>query len=173
MRPRSWHNWESDQKELGNSGLIKSTRIGCLQEAPPASPLAGAVVGTLLGSEGFVERMRRWVAARLPDREVPAARTLRRQVGLAGIERETGIAFGVPASALRVRGRRGNDARAAAIYLARALTATPVTAIGAHFGGVGGQAISNTVRQVQKRLAAGRAFARKLASIEENCRMTT
>ena len=41
FRPKSSHDCCNDQNELGNSGLIRRTRINDLREALPAAPLVG------------------------------------------------------------------------------------------------------------------------------------
>ena len=100
-----------------------------------------AVAGTLLGSPGFVARMRSWLRDRLPDRDVPAARALRRSVGVDAIEAAVCATFGVPRESLHVRRRKGNVARAAALYLCRKLTGEALGALGERFGQVSEQAV--------------------------------
>jgi len=134
--------------------------------AKPASPLAHAVASTLLGSPGFVARMREWLSGRLPDRDVPAARELRPRVALEAIERAVCEAFGVTVARLRERGRWGNDARAAALYLSRRLTARPVRELGECFGDVGGPQVSKSVARVAQRLRRDRSLARAVARAE-------
>jgi len=73
----------------------------------PKSPLSDVVGSTLLGSESFVERMRAWLSDRLPDRDVPAARALQRQVGVDAVVSVVCEEFGVsPESVGRLRGVR-------------------------------------------------------------------
>ena len=133
---------------------------------PPASPLKDAVVATLLGTASFVERMKQWLQDRLPDRDVPAARALRHSPTIEGVERAVCEAYEVPAQAVRQRGRHGNEARAVAVYLSRALTAAPVEAIGAHFGSVAAPAVSNIVRQVAERRETDRCLDGRIREIE-------
>ncbi len=68
---------------------------------PPDSPLAEATASTLLGSSAFIDRMRDWLADRLPDRDVPAARQLRAEVRLEDVVKAVCDAFGVPAEHMR------------------------------------------------------------------------
>jgi len=135
--------------------------------SPPPSPLAGTVASTLLGSPGFVERMRRWLADRLPDRDVPAARELRERVALDDVEAVVCHVFGVEADVLRQRGRWHNEARAAAIYLARELAGAPVATIGERFGSIGAAAVSRTVARVRERLASDRQWRARIARCEQ------
>lgn len=135
--------------------------------SPPPSPLAGVVASTLLGSPGFVERMQRSLADRLPDRDVPAARELRERLSLQEIEAAVCKVFGVDATVVQQRGRWHNAARAAAVYLARELTGAPVAAIGEHFGGIGAAAVSHIVAQARERLTRDRQWRGQVARCEK------
>ena len=131
------------------------------------SPLCRVVAGTLLGSEAFVGRMKRWLRDKLPDREVPAARGLRVRPSVEAVETIVCEVFGEGMERLRERRRRGSAARGVAVYLSCKRTSQPVTALGAHFGGVSGQAISALVARVAQRLEEDRALARQVRACEE------
>ena len=135
---------------------------------PLGSPLADAVASTLLGSAGFVERMRARLAGWLPDREVPAVRALRPDVALADIDRAVSAAYGVDAEELRQRGRHGNEARRVAIALAKELTTLPLRELGAYYGGVGPAAVSNIVRAIRGDSAASRRLRVLRQALEGN-----
>ena len=132
------------------------------------SPLRDVVASTLLGSAGFVERMRESLAGWVPDREVPASRALAPRPSLRAIEAVVCDAYGVDATALHRRGRHGNEARRMAMALAKALTTESLRSLGERFGGVGPAAVSNTVRQV----ALDRRASRRLAKLLRRCRQT-
>jgi REP element-mobilizing transposase RayT len=134
--------------------------------SPAVSPLRGVVASTLLGSEGFVERMRAWLADRLPDREVPAARQLRRTLTIEAIQAAACRTFGVEPETLSRRRGRHNDARAAALYLCRKLTGSPIALLGERFGGVSGQAVSLMASQFGDRLRRDRRLARQVRECE-------
>jgi len=133
---------------------------------PPQSPLRGAVAGTLLGSEAFVERIRAWVQDRLPDRDVPAARELRSHIPVEAVERTVCRVFGVEAGRLGERRRRGNDARGAAIYLCRKLTGEPLAVLAERFGGVSQPAITFAATEFARRLADEPPLARAVRACE-------
>jgi len=133
---------------------------------PPESPLRRAVAGTLLGSAGFVERMRAWLSGRLPDRDVPAARALRPTLRVEEVEAAVSSVFGVPVETLRERGRWRNDARAVAVYLCRRLTGAPGVELGRRFGGVGGAAMTKLGLQIGARLPEDRALSRRMRACE-------
>jgi len=130
------------------------------------SPLRGVVASTLLGSPGFIERMRQRLEGWVPDREVPATRALAPRPSLETIERVVCAAYGVEPAGLRRRGRHGNEPRRMAVALARALTTEPLRVLGQRFGGVGPAAVSNMARQV----ADNPSLSRRLARLERRCR---
>jgi len=134
-------------------------------DGPPANPLARAVASTVLGSPAFVERMRAWIG-RLSDEDVPAARRLRKVLSLVDVGQAVAEAFDVPPETLRQRGRHGNDARSAAIYLGRKLTDTPGRQIGAYFGGVGPSAVSMAVTKTRQARKKRRALNARLTQAE-------
>ena len=123
------------------------------------SPLADAVASTLLGSESFVARMRAWLADRVPDRDVPAARALRPAATLEDVAAAVCEVFSVDAARLAEPRRHGDAGRGAAVYLSRKLTGASGVAVGARFGGVTGAAVSQTVARATSRLRTDRAFA--------------
>ena len=139
-------------------------------DSSPPSPLAGVVASTLLGSKGFVDQMKLWLQDRLPDRDVPAARELRKHVTMAQIEEAVCQVLAVSAKSLRARGKHGNDARAAALYLCRHLTPVPVRGIGEHFGGIGAAAVCSAVAKVAERRTRDQRLDRHLRRIEATIR---
>ena len=130
------------------------------------SPLADAHASTLLGSGRFVERMKRLLDRRLPDRDVPAARRLRPRVSIGAVEEAVCHAYAVSAADLRVRGRHNNETRRVAVYVARTVAATPAREVGDRWGGVGPAAVSNIVRRVTDRRQRDKGFAARIAAIE-------
>ena len=65
--------------------------------------------------------------------------------------------------------RHHNDARAAAIYLARHLTDQTVSAIAEQFGGVSLAAISKTVKRAESRRIDDKPWDRLLDKLEKQC----
>jgi len=131
------------------------------------SPLRGAVASTLLGSAGFVERMRAWLEGKLPDREVPAARTLRAAATVEAVEAAVCHVFGVASERLWERGRWHNDARLVALYLCRKHTGATISRLGERFGGVTGQAVSRAAHELAARLATERPLSRRVSRCEQ------
>lgn len=138
--------------------------------SPPRSPLGETIASTILGSPGFVDQIKSWLQDRLPDREIPATRQLRHDISIGEIEEAVCSTFGVSKESLKVRGRRRNQARAVAVYLCRMLTRMSIEKIGAHFGRISGQAISNIVAKVAKQRQWDKKLDSVLDSIEKGAR---
>ena len=75
-------------------------------------------------------------------------------------------AFDVAPETLRQRGRHGNEARSAAIYLSRKLSDTPGRQIGTYFGGIGPSAVSMMVTRAREARKESQAFRTRLAKAE-------
>ena len=168
-----WLAWEEVVCEHGRTVRQARRSYGEYLAAgvavPPESALKDVVGGAVLGSPGFVEKVREWVTDRvLRDEEVPQARELRRRCSVEEVETVVAKAYGVAPSELRRRRRGpGNEGRRVAIYLSRVLAGVGVRELGNHFGGVGSAAISNVVRGVSERRTGSWRFRRKLAELEK------
>jgi len=81
-------------------------------------------------------------------------------------------AFDVEPAEVLVSRRHGNEARSAAIYLARRVADEAVGAIAQYFGGVTSAAISKVVARVEDRRAGDRAWDERLANLWERLRMS-
>lgn len=138
--------------------------------SPPESPLKDAFAAVLIGSSSFIDEMRSLVTKQPAAFEVPAARALRDTPDVAAVEDVVSTVFQVTPESLRVSRRHGNDARQAAVYLCRVLSATPVVLLGRHFGDVSGQAVSNITTVVERRRAKDRRFDRLLKRAESALR---
>ncbi len=173
-RAPAWLGWEEVLRRHGTT--LRSARRAYRQflvegvSDPPDSPLEPVAASTVLGSESFVARVRRWLEDRAPDREVPAERQLRQETTVAQVEAAVCEALGVTLETLRTKGRHDNDARRSAIYLCRELTLDSARALGLAFGGVAAQAISKTARQVAHGRQQEKRLDRELAGIENRLR---
>ncbi|MEW6359117.1 MAG: transposase [Planctomycetota bacterium] len=134
------------------------------------SPLEEARASTLLGSADFLGKMGEWLRDRTPERDVPAARELGAAISVEEIERAVCRAYGISPEALRRRGSRGNEARGAAIYLSRGWTRLRGEELGAYFGGIKGQAISNTVAKISRARQGVSALDARLRKVEASLR---
>jgi len=139
---------------------------------PPASPLEAVVGGMFLGRGPWVDRWRRRLAEELIREDVPAQRQLAWRPTLDDVVAAVSQAFEVdPADVLASR-RHGNQARLAAIYLARLASDEAVGMIAHRFGGVSAAAISKTVARVEHRRGEDPTWDRRLASLLDRLRAT-
>lgn len=168
----SWLDWQTVLEEIGTDQaqsrrqyirFVESALGGRIE-----SPLAGVVGGVLLGREAWVNRMKVRIGARPPERAVPARRRLAVRPALEQVEAAVCAALGVKPVELSAVQRHGNDARMAALYLARECAALPVTQLAQHFGPVSAPAISKLVRQAAQRRYQDRRWDRLLSGLERN-----
>lgn len=173
-RAPAWLDWETVVGELGKdrsfarSGYRRFVEAGLSE--PPKSPLESAVGGMFLGTTEWVERWRRRLAAEPLREGVPAHRNLAWRPSLEEVAEAVSHAFGVELSELCLSRRHGNEARSAAIYLARQVTDVAVGVIGEYFGDVSIAAISKTVARVENRRGEDRAWNRRLVVLLKRLR---
>ena len=104
----------------GNAGRRGYARfVHAAMDQPPWSPFADAAGGLLLGSSDFVDRMRKLLDERPPDKAMPQLTALRPRPSLAKIAAVVAAHFGDDQSCW-TNGRRSDDAgRAVAACLGR------------------------------------------------------
>ena len=165
----AWLDWQTVVGELAKDLSRARSAYRRFVEAglrePPESPLAAAVGGMFLGSTEWVDRWRRRLAAEPLREDVPLQRELAWRPTLEDVAGTVSEAFGVEPSDLYVSRRHGNEARSAAIYLARRMSDAAVGEIGKYFGGVSLAAISKTVARVESRRREDHAWDRRLVEL--------
>jgi len=170
----AWLDWESVLAELAEDRSRALAAYRRFVEAglsePPKSPLQAAVGGMFLGGGEWVQRWRRRLAEQPVPEGVPAQRQLAWRPTLEDIVAAVSSELGVERSDLFAVRRRANEARSAAIYLARLLTDEPVGGIGEYFGGVSRAAVSKTVARAEDRRKSDRAWDRRLETLSERLR---
>jgi len=132
---------------------------------PPKSPLREAAAA-LLGSTGFIERMRALLTREAADEAVPEGKKLRKGLTVRQIERAVCGSFRVTPRTLRVEGKQENVPRKMAVYLTRRLTGMKVGDIGRHFGNVKTSSISKCIRRFEKRMGEDHSLQEKARKIE-------
>src|SRR5262249_39491950 len=147
-----WLDWATVLGEIG-TGVVQSLR-GYIQFLESGlgrvtidARLASAFGGVLLGDPNWVDWMKARIESGPPHREVPARRLLAVRPTLGEVEEAVCAACEAEPAELSAVRRRGNDARMAAVYLARECAALPVTQLAHHFGAVSASAISKLLRQ--------------------------
>ncbi len=151
-----WLDWATVLGEIGTD-VVQSLRAyiqfveSGLGRGTIVSPLASVVGGVLLGNPGWVDRMMTRIAGSPPQGDVPARRFLVLHPTLSEVEAAVCTAYEAERADLSAVRRRGNDARMAAVYLARECAALPVRQLAHHFGAVSASAISKLLRQAAMR----------------------
>lgn len=164
-----WLDCESVLGELGKdrsrarSAYRRFVEAG-LSEAP-GSPLEAAIGGLFLGSRMWVEHWRRRLAEEPIREHVPAQRELAWRPSLQDAIAAVSEAFGTDPADLLAKRRHANEARSAAIYVARRATDEGLGAIGQHFGGVSMAAICKTVARADQPRADDPAWDRRVTAI--------
>jgi putative transposase len=170
-RAPAWLDWETVVAELAKELSPARSAYRRFVEAglrePPKSPLAAAVGGMFLGSVEWVDWWRRRLAAEPVREDVPLQRELAWRPTLEDVAGAVSEAFGVELAELCESRRHGNEARSAAIYLARRVTDEAVGVIGTYFGGVSMAAICKTVARAENRRQEDRAWDRRLGKLSQ------
>jgi REP element-mobilizing transposase RayT len=168
LNPRgapAWLDWNTVLSEIG--GTEAAARLGYKRfvdaalRQPPRNPLEDVVDGWLLGSPEFIERRRLAVA----DSEAPTAAPAHCTAHV--VIRAVAGVWGVTESQIQRCGRHINLPREAAILLARELTCESLTATAEVFG-VGGSAISETVRRARQRVVRDAHFRASIDRIRQD-----
>lgn len=170
----AWLDWETVVGELAKDRRRARAAYRCFVEAgmgdAATSPLAAAVGGMFLGGAAWVDEWRRRLAEEPARETVPAQRQLAWRPTLDDVVAMVSAAYAIEPSELLAIRRRSNEARSAAIYLARLLTDEAVGAIGDYFGGVSTAAISKTVAQAENRRGEDHAWDGRLGRLSEHLR---
>jgi len=167
----AWLDWETVVLEHGGS-LVSARRAyrrfveaGIGERIKP--PLRSAYGGMFLGSDGWIEQMRRQLASEADDSNVPVRRRLAMPVDPAKLLQAVADHFQVAKSHFKEVRRRNSDARTAAIYLHRKLTSDSVNRLAERYGEVSVAAISKTVIRAEERRSNDRGWDRTLRILEK------
>jgi len=129
------------------------------------SPLENAI-GSLLGDEGFRERVIGYLRV-LPDKAaIPEIRKIRKKRGIDEIVRDVARYYGLPEIDLLRRRRRAEGQRKIAVYLSKVLSGGKNAEIGSVFG-ITIQAVTNVVRRVEKRMGEDNRFGSEVRRLKE------
>ena len=170
-----WLDWATVLGEIGTD-VVPSLRAyiqfveSGLGRDPIDSPLASVVGGVLLGNPNWVDRMKARIEGGPPQGDVPARRLLAVHPTLREVEEAVCAACQAEPADLSAVRRRGNDARMAAVYLARECAALPVTQLAHRFGAVSASAISKLLRQAALRRHEDRQWDQLLGRLERQFR---
>jgi len=168
-----WLDWKTvlheHSRNLANARRAYQRFVENGIDNPPSPPLAAAVGGLFLGSTPWLEKIRERLDREPRDPNVPTRQRFSRHPKSSEIFRVVGDQFAATQSTWTEKRRHGKDARNAAIYLVRHLTAEPVTTIAKQFGNVSLAAISKSVKRSEMRRAEDARWNRLLAKLEKQC----
>ncbi len=163
-----WVTYERVLGEFGGTGTEARRRYCRFVEAgvaePPRSPWKNALGGLLVGSESFAMRVRRLLADRQADQDVPQLEGLRARPSLDRIVGAVADHFGCAADEWSSGRRSDAIGRAVAAYLARRRFGYPMGAIAEALGYRRHSSVGTAVSRVE---AAGGSIGEALASLEE------
>ena len=132
-------------------------------ETPPKCPWAEAFGDLIVGSEAFVERVRRLLGDRPSDRDVLQLEQLRPRPSMERIIAVVAEQFGCPQSRWRPGSRNNDASRAVAAYLARRKYGYPATAVAGALGYRRHSSVGTAVRRIE---ASGEELKKTLAALE-------
>jgi len=166
-----WLDWQVVLDEIGkNRSRSRQAYRRFVEQGiheKTSSPFRDVVEKVLLGSEEWVERMRRVLGEEGPDANVPLRGQLAWRPSMEEIEIEAAKEFGVKIGVLQAKRVRNNEARAAALCLIRRLTSVPAAQLADRYGGVSQAAISKAVQRTEVRCDDESAWRRRLVRLEK------
>ncbi|MBI5115536.1 transposase [Candidatus Poribacteria bacterium] len=130
----------------------------------PENPFKSLVAGLVLGTEVFVEEIKKRLSIDR-HRDVPQTRTLARNLTYEDILAMVAEQVGGEEKAIIARGRRDVFARGVCLYLLRTLTDMRNDEIGARFG-ISHSAVSKAVSNMKRQMACDRKTKKSVAEIE-------
>jgi hypothetical protein len=132
------------------------------------NPEKQAVGGFIMGDEDFVRWVKdRFLSTRDDEKEIPQLRKLKPRINLETIVQAVCDEVGCREEQIREKGRKGNQARELAIYLARDLSGVSGRELGEFFGGVSGAAVTVRYNQVNRAMARDKGLKRQVDRIKE------
>jgi putative transposase len=131
----------------------------------PEDPMRRAAHGAVLGTREFVEQVRQTLWDRAADPEVSRLQEARPRPSLETLFEAVARGYRVDAESLRRKGKRRNEARDVAIYLARRHGGIPLREIGEFVGDLGSAAVSLAHRRIAERLPGDPALRRRVATL--------
>ena len=129
------------------------------------SPLESAA-GSILGDEQFRERVVKYLRS-VPDKAaIPEIRKIRKKQEIDEVVKVVAKYYGLPEVDLIRWRRRTETQRKIAVYLSKILSGEKNVKVGTVFG-ITIQAVTNTVRRVEKRIEEDTRFSSEIMSLKE------
>ena len=163
-REKRWVEYASVLSRFGSDITTARRRYkrfveeGLTKELPP--PLEDVHGQIVLGSEGFIEKIKRIVAGRDLTSEIIERKRFTKQPNPDEIIKEVAKAFGADKAVMKEKGKRHNTARKAAIYFIQRYSGLSNEEIGRIFGGIHYSAVSKASDRVKKEMAENKQFSK-------------
>ncbi len=130
------------------------------------NPAKDAVEGLILGDENFVKLMQgRLLSFKSDEKEVPQLRGLKPRPAVEKVVKEVGRKFGCGIKEIIKKGKKRNDAREVAIYLARLHTGLTGKKIGEFFDQISGARISIIFQKINSKMESEKRFKREIEKL--------
>ncbi len=129
------------------------------------SPLENAV-GSILGDEGFRERVIRYLRILPDEAAIPEIRRIRKRFGIDEIVAGVAKYYNLSEADLLRRRKRAEGQRKVAVYLSKVLSGEKNAGIGSVFG-ITIQAVTNVVRGVEKRIEEDGRFNSEIKRLKQ------
>jgi len=130
------------------------------------SPFKDAV-GNILGEERFRERIKRYLKGIQDKVEISDIKKIEPKHKLEDVVREVSENYGLEEGGLLRRKRATEKQRKVAIYLSKVLSGSKNIEVGKVFG-ITAQAVTNAVRDIEKRIEEDMKFRKEIAMIKKS-----
>ncbi|UCE19658.1 MAG: transposase [Gemmatimonadota bacterium] len=161
--------WLETGRTLERFGLTKEEQRReyrkFVEEEAAENPLRNMQFGAVLGSSSFVEQFQKKLKDRRDDPEISQLRKAKPRLDLEKIFTEVKRVYGVCNGEFLSKGRKLNEARDVAIYLARIYSGCRLIEIGEYFCGLRPSAVSLVHKRMTAKTARDRPFHEKVQRI--------
>ena len=132
------------------------------------SPDRQMTEGFILGDSDFVKWVKEnFLSNRKDHKEIPQLNKLKPKVGPETVVKAVCKEFGCSEEQIIIKGRKNNEAREAAIHIARDISGMSCTDLGMYFGGVSGALITMMYNRVTKETSKNRRLKGKINKVKQ------
>lgn len=155
-------------KDLKSAHRRYRDYVEAVQHETIENPGKHAVSGMVLGGADFVDWVKQTFLSSEPEhKEIPQLTRLKPRLTTDDIVAVVREAFDCARQTPIMKGKKGNLARDAAIYLCRELTGETGVELGRYFGGISGAGITVRHNHVRTQIQNDRMLRRKIEKIQE------
>ena len=144
-------------------GFVEDISIGELE-----NPIKGAREGFIIGSDGFADWVQGSILAKRPEeKEIPQLKKLKPKPAIEKIIEAVANEFGCSRDAIVRSGKKNNQARDIAIYIARTASGNSCKCLGEYFGGITGAGITMNYSRIKTLFVQDKKFGKKIEKINK------